>query len=142
MVELTTTHVVICERDPYDLGWLARVRGMDDCRGYGRNLPRAADDIRAGLARRLGIDPSNIRLEVRISDTITAAAKRALRARREAERATERANSELVAAAKKLTGLGLSRRDVGEVLGLSHQRIQQLVDSDDDQRLSSGEVRP
>lgn len=142
MVELTTTHVVICERDAYNLGWMARVRGMDDCRGYGRNLPRAANDIRACLARRLGLDPADIRLEVRISETITAVAKQALRARREAERATERANREVAAAVRKLTALGLSRRDVGEVLGLSHQRIQQLVDSGNDQGLPSGEVRP
>jgi len=54
-------------------------------------------------------------------------AKRSNRARREAERASARAQQQLAIAAIELTELGLSRRDVAELLGLSHQRVQQIV---------------
>ena len=124
------THIAIYERNPYGLGWMVRVPEIDDCRGYGRNLPRARDDISACLARRLGIDPAEVRLEDRMPERITAVSKRALRARREAEPAAARAKRKVAAVANELTALGLSRRDVGKVLGLSHQRIQHLVDSD------------
>jgi transposase-like protein len=32
-------------------------------------------------------------------------------------------------AVKRLTDLGLSRRDAAELLGLSHQRVQQLLEA-------------
>ena len=72
-------------------------------------------------------DPTAVSIEDRLPATIAAVAKRSNRARREAERATARAHVELAEAAKELTELGLSRRDVAELLGMSHQRIQQIL---------------
>ena len=55
--------------------------------------------------------------------------QRAARARTEADRAGEKAKEQTARAAKLLTDLGLSRRDTSELLGLSHQRIQQLLEA-------------
>ena len=56
-------------------------------------------------------------------------AENVARARREADTAGQKAHRQTVRAAKALTDLGLSRRDAAEVLGLSHQRVQQLLDA-------------
>jgi hypothetical protein len=124
----TKTYIAIYERDPYDSGWMVRVHGVEDCRGYGRNLPGAMADIRGELARRLGIDVSALRVEDRMPEKISPVVKRAKRARREANRAVARAQQEVAAAAHELAKLGLSRRDSAVLLGISHQRVQQLVD--------------
>ena len=51
------------------------------------------------------------------------------RARREADQAGTKAQRATTTAVKRLTDLGLSRRDAAELLGLSHQRIQQLLEA-------------
>lgn len=53
--------------------------------------------------------------------------ERAQTARAEEERARRTANQEQKAAAQMLSSLGFSRRDTGAVLGISHQRVQQLI---------------
>ena len=60
---------------------------------------------------------------------LAAVAKRANQARLDAERAGAKAQEQVAGAAKALTDLGLSRRDAAALLGLSHQRVQQLVDA-------------
>ena len=49
------------------------------------------------------------------------------RLRDDAAEATRRAAEESRAAARELAASGLSLRDVGEALGVSHQRAHQLV---------------
>jgi len=79
------------------------------------------DDAIAEVAARIDLD---VDFGDRDVDAIAgeAAGKRevAARAQREAETATAEA-------VRKLTDLGLSNRDVGVVLGISHQRVAQLA---------------
>jgi hypothetical protein len=49
-------------------------------------------------------------------------------ARAQADRAHQDAHRVLVEGVRRLTAAGFSRRDAATLLGLSHQRIQQLLD--------------
>jgi transposase-like protein len=50
-------------------------------------------------------------------------------ARMEAEQAGTTAQESTVSAVRQLTDMGLSRRDAADLLGISHQRVQQLLAS-------------
>jgi hypothetical protein len=101
------------------------------CHTYGRSLEQARRRLREALA--LWVDDADraelrfdVRLPVGTKDRLAkvrAVRERSARAQREASQA-------LRDAAADLTGrLGLSRRDAAELLGISHQRIQQLLSS-------------
>lgn len=122
------TYVVVYERDEAEDAWNVRVAGIDGCQTYGRSLSAAKGRMRETLALWLGCDSTTFDLEDRLPARLASVAKRANRARREAERAAARAQQEVAGAARELTELGLSRRDAAELLGLSHQRVHQLVD--------------
>jgi hypothetical protein len=81
------------------------------------------------LALWLDRDPSKLVIEDRMPAKLAAVADRVSKARVEAERAGAKAQEQVAGAAKALTDLGLSRRDAAELLGLSHQRIQQLIEA-------------
>ena len=74
-------------------------------------FPSAQARIRQALGGRLREDPVELVIEDRVPPKIASLAKRAHRARREAERAATRAQREVASAAKDLAELGLSRRD-------------------------------
>lgn len=79
------------------------------------------------LVWREGGDPGSVLVEDRWPPAIAVAAKQSSRARREADRAIARAQLEVRTAALELARLELSRRDSAALLGLSRQRVQQLV---------------
>lgn len=123
-----SAYTVIYERDPAG-AWLARVRGVSRCHTYGRTLEQARLRIREALA--LWVDDATtatLRDEVRLPAGARVAVRRARVERDRAERQQARAQDSLRSAATSLaTGLGLSLRDAAELLGLSHQRVQQLT---------------
>lgn len=124
MSEYTVTY----ERDPTGM-WLARVRGVPGCHTYGRTLEQARVRIREAVS--LWVDDAEIvtlRDEIRLPARARVALRRARSERDRAELQQTRAQETLRAAAVSLaTGLGLSLRDAAELLGLSHQRVQQLT---------------
>lgn len=71
--------------------------------------------------------PDDIDFTYRLPPKYQAVARRVKQARSKAAEAHEVAAVLLVAAVHELEADGLSRRDIAEVLGLSHQRVHQLA---------------
>jgi predicted RNase H-like HicB family nuclease len=109
------------ERDPESDAWLVRIKGIPGCHTYGRTLRQAEGRIREALGAWLDCDPDGLEIE----DAATEVSE----ARNSASTAAQRAGIATTKAAKKLDRMGLSRRDTAEVLGISHQRVQQLLAS-------------
>lgn len=124
---MTKTYVAVYEKDATDAAWNVRVDSVPGCRSQGQTLRAAQAGIRRDLGWRLGSDSVELSIEDRMPLAIAAVAKRAHRARREADRAVARSRDEVARAARELADLGLSRRDSAALLGVSHQRVQQLV---------------
>ena len=122
-------YTAIYERDAVDDSWNVRIDGLEGCQTYGRSLRQAQSRIREVLALWLDRDVEGLVIHDQLPKKLAAVAERAARARTEADRAGEKAKEQTARAAKMLTDLGLSRRDASELLGLSHQRIQQLLEA-------------
>ena len=108
--------------------WLARVPSIPGCHTYGRTLEQARTRLREALGLWI-TQPDAVRIEedIVLPSELKAAVRRSRRTRERAEREQEHAQKETRAAATALVGDGVSLRDAGELLGLSHQRVQQLV---------------
>ena len=122
------TFRVVYERDESG-HWIATVPAVKGCHTYGRSINQARERIREAL----GLFVSNAR-GARLTDDVRLPAdlRRLLeaqhKARRRAEQAQAVARTVISHAARKLVkAKGLSVRDAGELLALSHQRVQQLV---------------
>ena len=121
------TYKAVFERDEGG-AWLARIPSIRGCHTYGRTLEQA----RARLREALGLwiakpEQAVLDEEIRLPADLRVAIRRSRRTRQRAESEREHAQDETRAAAKALLGEGVSLRDAGELLGLSHQRVQQLV---------------
>jgi predicted RNase H-like HicB family nuclease len=119
---------VVFERDESG-AWLARVPKIRGCHTYGRTLDQARARVREALG--LWIDDAD-RVEFVEEVVLPARAKNAIRTskeqRKHAEATRNAAQSSTAKAAHTLVDeLHLGLRDAGELLGLSHQRVQQLV---------------
>lgn len=123
------TYVAIYERDPGADAWNVRIDGLDGCQTYGRSLRQAQNRIREALAVWLDKDPSGLEIRHDLPKELADLAQEVSLARSEAELAGTKAQQQAVRAAKALTKQGLSRRDAAELLGISHQRVQQLIDA-------------
>lgn len=109
--------------------WLVAVDGVPGCHTYGRTLRQAGERIREALAVWLDSDPADLDLEHRWPPEVADLAAAVADARRAAAEASAAASAATVEAARRLAAMGLSRRDAAEVLGVSHQRVQQLLAS-------------
>jgi predicted RNase H-like HicB family nuclease len=123
----TKRHVALFERDDASDAWLVQIKDVDGCQTYGRSLHQASARIREALAGWLGCDPDELMIAAELPEDLAATAAEVARTRAEAEMAGTRAREVTVAAVRHLTGTGLSRRDAAELLGISHQRVQQLL---------------
>ncbi len=123
------TYTAVYERDSTDGAWNVHVKGLSGCQTYGRSVRQAQSRIREALAAWLDQDPSTLTIRHRFPEPLASVADEAVRARTAAERAEAKARQQTVDAVNALTQSGLSRRDTAEILGLSHQRIQQLLDA-------------
>ncbi len=121
------SYSAIFERDESG-AWLARIPSIRGCHTYGRTLEQARTRLREALG--LWIDrPEHAVIEeaIRLPADLRTAIRRSRRTRERAEREHENAQEQTRAAAEALVDEGVSLRDAGELLGLSHQRVQQLV---------------
>ena len=121
------TYVARYERDPDDDAWNVSIDGLDGCQTYGRSLHQAHNRIREALALWLDREPDKLAIRDEFPNDLVEVAQSAIQARDEADRAGSEAQRRAAAAVKALTAKGLSRRDAAELLGLSHQRVQQLL---------------
>lgn len=102
---------------------------MQDHDAYGRGIRQAQSRIREALA--LWLDTSLAELQIRdqFPAQLASVADDVVRARNAAGRVGAKAQQQTIEAVRALTDLGLSRRDAAELLGLSHQRVHQLLEA-------------
>ena len=124
------TYDVAVQRDPSG-AWLARVPSVPGCHTYGRSLEEVRSRIREALSLWVNdAEEADLRLDVRLPADTRSGLARARRARERSTHAQHEASVAVRQVAADLTDrLGLSRRDAAEILGISHQRVQQLLSS-------------
>lgn len=125
----TKPYVAVYERDEQADAWNVRIKGLAGCQTYGRSLRQAQSRIREALALWLDQDTDTLVIRDQFPASLRTVADEVAKARRNADRAGTLAQQQTARAVRQLTDLGLSRRDAAELLGLSHQRVQQLLEA-------------
>ena len=127
------TYRVAYERDESGW-WVASVRGVRGCHTQGRTV----DEARRRIVEALGLFVDNAHKATIVDDVkLPKGAARAVRAyaslRKKAEEEDRRAALAARRAVRVLRAgrLKMSARDAARILGLSHQRVHQLTQSDD-----------
>lgn len=122
-------YVAVFEHDADENAWLVHIKGEDGCHTYGRTLRQATARIREALAVWLDRVPEDLVITPQYPNDVAALATKVSRARYEASKAGAEAQETTIEAARHLSKMGLSRRDTADLLGISHQRVQQLLAS-------------
>jgi len=121
----------VFERD--DEGyWLVELEEEPRVHTYGRTLAKAREHIVDATALWFEVAPEDLNLveDIRLPAPVKAALELARKEREHAQAAQEAAAGATRDAARALVKDGrLSVRDAADVLGLSHQRVQQLLAS-------------
>ena len=109
--------------------WIASVPSVPGCHTYGHTLDQTRGRIREALGLFVDdADDAELIDEVHLPAPVRRAVERARRARRNAEAQQASARAQTAEAVRVLTRtLRLGTRDAGRLLGLSHQRVQQLL---------------
>jgi Uncharacterized conserved protein len=121
------TYLVQIERD--GRGWMASVPSVPGCHTQGRTINQALSRTREALslwvkdAERAKLVP-----DVRLPPEIKKQVERAVILRAQAERMNADATVAVLRAVAKMEVVGLSRRDTGELLGISRQRAHQIAE--------------
>ena len=120
-------YTAVYEREDAEDAWNVRIKGVRGCQTFGRSIRQAQQRIREALAVWLDQESALLVIRDQFPAALASVADEVVRARSAAARADARAHQQTVDAIKALTDQGLSRRDAAELLGLSHQRVQQLL---------------
>jgi hypothetical protein len=133
-VTKTKTYIATLELDPRSGQWMADIEGLP-VHTWGRSLGKVKEFAHEALATHLDVPVADVRGRIefprpQLPASVLQALEEAETARTAAEGATARAAEAKAAAARALVrDAHLSMRDAAEVLGLSHQRVQQLLAS-------------
>jgi predicted RNase H-like HicB family nuclease len=127
---MKVTAVYRYERQPNGgAAWIVELAEEPRCHTFGRTLRAAQRNIREAAAAWYEVERSQVEVDddVRLPPPASRALGRS-RALRDREReAHEQARAATAAAVAALRDVGLSERDTGALLGLSHQRVHQLA---------------
>lgn len=123
-----STYTVRYERD--ETGWwVATIKEVKGCHTQGRTIEQARKRIREALS--LVVDDSDDALfidDIALPANARTLLKRVLATRKRAEKEAAKLQNSTAEAVQVLTmEVGVSVRDAGELLGLSHQRVHQLL---------------
>ncbi len=124
----TATYHVDYERDESG-HWIATLRGVAGCHTYGRSIEEARRRIREALATAVDdADDAVLADHVKLPKPVERELARARRLRRNAEERQLEAGAAARKAVRALvTEMGLGVRDAGYLLGVSGQRVHDLV---------------
>lgn len=115
---------VVVQRD--EEGWfVATVPELDGCHTQGRSIAQAVNRAREAMG--LYDLPPSTPVTISYKAPIGSRVRKLHELRARAEKAAREAQDETQKVAAELVKQGLSVRDVGELLDISHQRVQQLV---------------
>lgn len=121
-------YTVKLERDE-DGWWVATIPDVPGCHTQARTIVQAKERAREALGLFIGDAAETVELTAKAE--LPAGVRRAVE---QSHRSRERADTEAAKAAEatreaveELTKLGLSTRDAGELLGLSRQRVHQVL---------------
>ncbi len=120
-------YTAVYERDRESDAWLVHIDGIEGCHTYGRTLRQAESRIREALASWTNRDPDGLDIASALPSRLVEIASNVAHARERAAQSAQEAGATTANAAKALARMGLSRRDTADVLGISHQRVQQLL---------------
>jgi hypothetical protein len=126
MVAVVDTYHANVERD--GRFWLIRVPeiGRSTQARYLREVEEMARDLIA-VMREVAPDSFDVVVSYRLPKSVQAHLARAAKLRKESDLAKSRAADESRAAVRELVDAGLPLRDIGQLLGVSHQRAAQLA---------------
>ncbi|HMC94383.1 MAG TPA: type II toxin-antitoxin system HicB family antitoxin [Polyangia bacterium] len=109
--------------------WTVSIREVRGVHTQGRSIAQARTRVREALGLFVdGAETAQLVDDIRVGAAMLNAILKARRARQAADRQQKLATLASRAAAKKLVAK-MSVRDAGEVLGVSHQYVQQLAGS-------------
>lgn len=128
MVAMTTYRVTA---EHTRSGWWALEAPEVGAVSQTRRLDHAADEMREAIAYLAAVDEDDVEVMVVpiVPKEVREAMQNAQRLREEAQRANRDAAAEARRAAHTLHAAKYTYRDIGAVMGVSHQRAEQLVKS-------------
>ena len=140
MVAQVTTYRVIATQE--ERFWLLSVPELDVVT-QARTLDRAEATVRDLIAVWLDVPADSFAVEVepRLDDEWTKLLRETKDARATADKASARASEMLRTSVTTLHDAGLSAREVGSLVGISYQRVQQLLAKGIGQRSQSRDRR-
>jgi predicted RNase H-like HicB family nuclease len=129
VAEKVKHYVVDYERDEGEW-WVASVRSVAGCHTQGRTIREARRRIRQALGLFVDdADSATLEDHVHLPERYRRALARYESIRRRAQAEQARSQDATAQAVTALTsGMHLSTRDVGDLMGLSHQRVHQLAE--------------
>lgn len=108
--------------------WLIEAAGLQGVRSFGRTVGAAVDNIREAIAAADDLDEwADLDLVITVDSLdASSALERFREAKHHEESASVERHEAVKAAIAALRAEGMSYRDIGIIVGLSHQRVAQL----------------
>jgi predicted RNase H-like HicB family nuclease len=121
---------VVCFEQDESGAWIVWVPSVRGCHTQGRSLHQARSRIREALGLFVSdADTAELVERIKLPAAIRQAVRRGTVARDRAERAAREAQAAVATTVRELVTGGYSFRDAATLLGLSHQRIAQILES-------------